>query len=316
MRKLSLSLLLATIALAGCQRVSVDTKIAGDGSFTRTVKYSVSKGMMPGDQANAASEKPENSFSIPHSGDGVTVSNSKDSDGSAVTVNRSVGTGSAPLTDIVVLHAGKSPLLTSTVQVRKVDGGRLEYTETLHWTGPRSTDATTIPGEIRIFVKKKLPERFQTSAQIDAATKAVLTVFLHVMFGPSEPVLVYMMDPDLMELKAKSEIQKNLGPALQSAISGITDEEVRAIATGLINDVKPNNMLKSKLPAVAGSDAADASNAEESLIPLTFSVSYPGKILNTNGVSETFSSQVYWSLYSMVVEYEDVKLTLVVEPNG
>ncbi len=68
-------LLLALVLAAGCSRVSSETKLNPDGSFTRTVTYSVAKPDIGAHQAASV----DSAFVLPAEGNGITVTKKTDS---------------------------------------------------------------------------------------------------------------------------------------------------------------------------------------------------------------------------------------------
>jgi hypothetical protein len=296
--------------LGGCARVSVNTDLSADGSFTRTVKYTVSNNGMEG------ATKPEDMFAVPAASGDLKIVPTADSDGSAVEVSRKVALNAGPLQDITLLSDDKKPLVVSAVSVRKLDDGKLEYSESLKWVGPIPKDQTYNEEEARNLVKQALPARYQMTATIDRVTHRVLVTVIHVLFGPSDPVAFAMVgNPDMVNHKAQMLLVPPLSSALKIELPDLTDEETLATArtlTKVIEQVSDKAKAASTPPA-PGSDAKKNSNVNE-MTPLTFAVSYPGKLVETNGLQDPYQNQVYWSLYPVVLPLEDVHLRLVVQP--
>ena len=51
-------------------------------------------------------------------------------------------------------------------------------------------------------------------------------------------------------------------------------------------------------------------------MPFTFTTSFPGKVIKTDGLVDDFSGEVYWSFLAPALQFGDVKLTLVVDPSA
>lgn len=317
MRPLNFLVLIAgLIAISGCARVSVNTKLDADGGFTRTVKYAVTKNDAAGGIPGAPS-KPSDIFGVPKAGAGVTVEEKTDKDSIVATVTRKVVAGSEALNDIVLLDDKKKPIVSSTVSVRKLENGRLEYTETLHWTGEHKKGAFDMPPDFRAIVKKSLPTRFQTTETIDKVARRTMKETIHILFGPSDPLFSnFLMNQDVMTHKLGSAMFRVLVPALQDEAQGMTSDEAEGVVRALVPALNATELMKDKAnPTPPTGPTPDSPKSDTaSLVPLTFDVSFPGHVVETNGIMDPMSGQVYWSLYALVAEFEDVKLRVVVDP--
>ena len=58
---------------------------------------------------------------------------------------------------------------------------------------------------------------------------------------------------------------------------------------------------------------ADQNNDPTEMIPLTFSVKLPGKIISSNGELDAFSGEVYWAMFAISPTLEDVTMTAICE---
>src|SRR5689334_16280937 len=126
------------LLLCGCARVATTTTIAADGSYSRKTVYTVSKNNMGGGGPETATdakkkEKPEDFFKMPA---GAKVVKSETKNDLIATVTRDLAPGSPALQDIA-LYADKGKILaTSSVTVRKLPNGDVEYLEMLHAVQP------------------------------------------------------------------------------------------------------------------------------------------------------------------------------------
>ncbi|MBS1718055.1 MAG: hypothetical protein JSS72_10040 [Armatimonadetes bacterium] len=310
-------LLLGAIALTGCAKVGVKTVLNGDSSFTRTVKYAVTKN----DQAQGMSgvpSKPDDVFRIPSSAPGVKVDTTTEKEQTVVTVTRSVAAGANAMQDVTLLSSKKTPVLTSSVSVKRLGDGNIEYVELLHWVGPKTKSDQDVPGEFRAIIKKALPARFQTTAVIDKLTHRVLTETVHILFGPADPLLsTALLNQDLFELKMHGAFFARLVPAFQEEATGMTDDEAKAVLRKMMPDLDSSTVMKNNAhptpPDPTAPPTKDSGN--DGLTPLTFTVGFKGRIVKTNGIVDPATGDVYWSLYSAVAEFGDVELRLVVEPS-
>jgi len=302
-------LLLAVFVAVGCARVSTETKLSADGSFTRTVKYTVAKMDMGGKQASSPAE----AFVIPKAEAGVTVTNQEDADGRSVTVARTVPAGSPPLKDIVVKSQKGGNELSSEVAVAKLPNGNLEYTENLHWMGARSPSMSSI-ADIRAAIKKTMPERFLKTDVIDRVTQTVGLTVMRLFFGPPEPLIFGMMNPDVLAYKMKARLHSDLAAALTKDLPGITADETEKMIQTMSNTVDAQKMANGMKPKEITGGTSQNSDSTEAGDTLTFAVDFPGKVVSTNGIVDAADGMVYWSLMDIGVEFEDVKLDVVVDP--
>jgi hypothetical protein len=265
---------------------------------------------MGGDQSSPPST-PQTVFNIPTQGGGVSVTSGTDDDAKVVTVVRDVSAGTGPLTDIAVRDkASSTPAITSTVSVKKLPNGNVEYVETVHANKHFGADIAKSAADLRATIKAALPSRYQTTATIDKLTNVIAGSMIHVLFGPPEPLVAdALIDPDLMAHKVISRAKKSLTTAIQAELPDITPEELKAIQGKVINDSNFSKSMTSPNSAQSNSDPND-------LMPLTFTTSFNGKIVETNGLSDEDSGEVYWSLLAPTLEFGDVKLMLVVDPSG
>lgn len=311
MRRIALFVSFCLVA-AGCSRAKIETVVSPDGSFKRTVTYTLSgaQGMMGNGKKDIADV-----FKIPSAGDGVTVDRSTTKDGDInVTVTRSLAAGAAPVDDFVIFQDAKQPELSDTLSVHKLDNGQIEYTESLKWIAKRGGSFGEVPPEFRTAVKASLPQRMMDTATIDMVTNAVMVSFLRALFGPPEPVFPsFFTDPDLGVRKLKIASYQALIPTLQQAC-GMSAAETKAFLGSFLSDERLKSVVEGKTPTHSGGQTGTPDNA--AMVPMTFSVSAPGKVVRTNGLVDPINGQVYWSVYDVSAEFQDVTLELVVDPKS
>src|SRR5579862_792826 len=181
MKILSLSYLFAVVLLAGCARVTTTTTLHADGSFSRKVVYTVSKNSGMSGGAQQSKDKPEDYFKLPAADHEVNVSRSDTTSGISVTVTREVAADSGPLPDIALLSDAGKVMATSSVSVKKLSGGQIEYVETLHSLEPGKTIEQMVIPDLRARVKKAIPAEYQKSDLIDGLTKEVMMNFVRAL---------------------------------------------------------------------------------------------------------------------------------------
>lgn len=314
MHRTALGFLLASVLLiSGCARVSTDTKIAADGSFTRTARFVLSQNQMTDQVGTKGSAGLEDTFDLPKSGPGVTVSTEKGKDATTVTAVRTVAAGE-PLNDIVIKHKSGQPLLTNSAQVQKMPDGTLEYTESFSYHGKPPSVEGQADSQLRGIVKKSLPERLQVTASIDKATARATLSLMQALFGPPEPIMMDLLtETDVAARKLRAALYKTLADSLPQDVAGMTQEESQTTARAIVNALPANDLATNTAAPLVPTPGADEPNG---LTPITLSISFPGKLVRTNGLVDPFSGEVYWSMYAAAASIGPVNLYAVIDPKG
>lgn len=333
MKRLLFALL--PLLVVGCVHVSTTTKINADGSFTRTVKYGMmdtSKMGMPGG-AGSGPSKPEDAFAIPSEGNGTTVQRGTEEGENVITVTRSVRAGGTSTQDITALGKDKKPVLRSTVYVKKLADGKIEYDETLTWVGPPSSDLSKIDPDLRANLKKSLPPDQQKTETIDKLTRSTERAIFNAMFGPPEPLMGEMMtsvlgNPEGVRHKLDIRMYAALDQALQE--QGLSPEQRRSTLAAMVKSLSPDQLVGPKMSSMNSMMSPDAENTkaeggnaaektkhsdDAGMVPLSFAVTCPGQVVETNGLQDPITGEVYWSLYGAAAELGDVTLRVVIDPS-
>jgi hypothetical protein len=306
------------LALAGCARVSTETTLNSDGSYSRKIDFKMSKtaamsGLSGGGDAESTNEKKvEDYFKIP-SGAGLKVTRKDTDSDSVVTVVRTGAAGADPVQDIA-LWADKGKILaTSTVVVNKLPDGRLEYVEVLHST-QLAKDLPLIK-ELRPQVKKAIPASHQTTEVIDKVTREVAMNLTRALFGPPEPTLFSIFSNPELALRRINIIAYNANVrTLQDA--GLTEAEAKDAAKTLAQSLTDEVMNQSRKMEPQQQSAPEQKSSDNEMTPMTFSLKFPGQIVESNGLFDPLTGEVYWSLMPAGLEAGDVKLRVVVDPGG
>jgi hypothetical protein len=305
------TVLLASLVLAaGCSRVSTETTLNPDGSFTRAVTYTVTKGSFGGSKVS----DPNAVFHIPANGNGVTVEKKETNDDITVTVTRKVPAGAAPLQDITLKDQSGKDELASQVTVTKGSDGNLDYEETVHWTGGHTLGGFPIDASFRAQIKKSLPERFVKTDIIDAVTRDLTAYTVQALFGPPDPLILGMLNPDVMKFRIAARVRSAMTPILSKDLQGIKPDEASKVSDSLLSALDVGGMAKNKVSQSADPTGDDSKKTNESDATLTYAVHYNGKLVSTNGIADEEDHLVYWSMLDVAAEIGDVKLQLVVAP--
>jgi hypothetical protein len=200
--------------------------------------------------------------------------------------------------------------------VREVGPNRWEYREVLHWQGPRPAQLLEPDPRLLRVIQAALPQELAGDLAARELAKGLRRDLWRICFGPSEPVLwEALMHPDVSE----RWIQKRLNQAV--------DQRLQAQFGHRLAPADRLSVARRLAAATLGTLRVSDSEAEEwpgrmetALIPLTFTVSLPGKVVATNGEVDESSGEVFWGLYSGAAISEDVVLTatgeLVTTANG
>jgi len=326
MKRFYLAAPLLVVFAAGCSRVSTLTTLRADGGYRRQSVYTLSatSGMAElGDMASSAKDATfESAFSISKAGASVTKGN--DGDDKQMTVARNMTAGAPPLTDVVLLDEKKKPAMTSTVTVRRLPTGELQYDERLKWLGSDATQQVAQIPRLREAIKAILPDRLKGSkATVDRVAMGLTKSMMHTALGPPYPLLFdFMVNPDAAKLRASGTIMNIIDSELKADVPEMNEIERAAGSRALISFADPKKMagpgsdptslLGGTLPK--GSDGKGSGGNNVSMTALLFEVAFPGKVVATNGLVDPVSGHVYWSLYAMAAGLGEVDLHLVVRP--
>ena len=264
---------------------------------------------MPGGEGGP---KLEDSFVLPSSSV-YAIKQDKTEEGVKGTLTRTVAAG-ATIENDVVLKGAKGPLTSNKVAVTKLADGRMEYVETLTWTAGPGEFAET-PAELRLAVKKAIPERAATTEVIDAATTGIKRTIWKIFFGPGDPLIpLLVFHPDLGAKRMMQRVFKEADPNLQAELGDKMDAATRAefiknFVTALnIEEMMAAKQKQKQNPAESTGDDKGA------LVSMLFSVKVPGKVLETNGEVDPITGEVVWAFYGEAAQPAPVQMRVVYQP--
>lgn len=287
--------------IAGCSRVAVTTSVKADGSWTRQDVFSQAKTGMTGSELS-------DTFTLPAQGAGWTAKKAVTDKEVSYTASLNVKGPGQFGRDIQVRRQNKGPVLvTNTVVVREISPGRWQYTETLHWNGDKPSELTNPPAEVITALKAALPASIATDANAKALATGLIRGFWSAMFGPGQSVLPQMM---LQQDAAQHVLVQRLGKSIDAALgetvgSRLTPEERRETVKKMISAMATQAQAKST-PESGGK--ASASKDGTDMPAMTFTLKPPGTILETNGESDVYANEVWWTLYPEAAALGDVTL--------
>lgn len=326
------TLLLAACAIlacsTGCVRARVTTEIHPDGSFTRTIAMTGTPPQQGMTMTGVSTV--EDTFVLP-SGTGwkVVAEPAKPGTVSAVsavnaappaadakqgevtkTFERVFPAGSPDKGDFKLKGGkpGMPPKLVNEVTVTKIGPNRYEYKETLRWTGTPPKPPEFKPEDLAT-IKAKLPPALATDENARGLAEKSYRLMMPMMFGPGDPLLAMgWMHPELAQRRMMQKIGGTLLKAIDEQFGDkLTQQQKRELAMSLIT--KGFDSTKPSQPDPTSSADKDSTG----IIPLTFVLRGPGKLISTNGEYDELSGEVFWALYPEAASFQPVVLTAVYE---
>ena len=297
-----LALLPCLAILGGCARSFSETAVADDGSWNRTVKFTIAK------EAQMGGEPPkfEDTFVLPAAG--WKVVKTTDKDNQIFTATRAAKLGEVISKDIQIKNK-KGIICVNEVKVTELAPGKFEYLETIRYIGPDKPDVA----EARKWMSPMLAQVLPTGtdqATTNRFVDAMIGEMWHIIFGPSEPLLSQLFfSPDLAERRMKAKFGRALDTLLNKEFGDKMDANARlkAIRT-LIAQLDSGKLLEgSKEKQKEG--PSDDSN----LIAMFTAVKLPGRIVESNGELDEVSGEVFWAYYPEAAQLGDVTLRAVCE---
>lgn len=309
MRKLRTLVPLIGLAAVGCGRVATQTTVRDDLSLQRKVLLQVSGEFNFGSEGKES--KLEDMFVLPAQPPYTLKREKLKDSGEKGLLERELTPGNGFENDIV-LKGKQGGLTSNTGGIRTLPDGKVEYVETLRWTGKENTFGRT-PAELRAAVKAALPPTVAQTETIDRATSAIKRTIWAIFFGPGDPLLpTLLLHPDLGARRLRSRIHKEADPFLVAELGTTVEPAARAefIKNFVVAlDVDELMASKDKSPA-----EATGSDDKGSLVSMLFVVKVSGKIVETNGEVDPVSSEVSWALFGEAAQAGDVQMRLVYEP--
>lgn len=328
-----LALAAATLC-GGCGRATYTTRISADGSWVRrdTFVGQVEKaGSEPGFGA-MFSVSLGDIFRLP-GGAGWTVTRATKKDELTITAVRTVTAGETLVGDVGVKGGPKGKpavQLTSTVTVRKIGPGRIEYREVLHWNGALPNEIKELktasfldPADLAAF-RKAIPEEIVQAGKGEAMPFFIVRALVQMLFGPPEPMMMdLVMNPDFSAIKMQRSFILAMDAYMQDSSVGakMTPEArkaaLRKIARALVPLLKEISSKETKsppgMPKMDGPTPGAGGQNEGGLPILTFAVEMPGRVVECNGELDEFTNSVAWSLFPVAAVLGDVTLRAVCE---
>jgi hypothetical protein len=285
---------------SGCVRSSVSTYVGTDGSWGRTLKFHAASDAELAERFVLPAEKP------------WFVSRARLGNSTQYTARRILLPDEGLQHDLTIRDGDDTSgegRLVNEVTVRQLSAGRWEYREVLHWRGPRPQEFVEPDRHLLAVIQAVLPSGLTGEDVARALGKGLLADLWQISFGPGEPLLwEATVHPDLCERRVRLRLRAAADRRLQEQFgSRLAPAERQAAAIRLSGAA----ITTASMGEIR--DRAQSGRLPAALVPLTFDVSLPGKLVATNGELDEATGEIFWGLYSGAAMVEDVVLTAISE---
>jgi hypothetical protein len=205
------------------------------------------------------------------------------------------------------------PLLSNTVTVREIDGGKLEYKEVIRWRGELPADMREPDAKLVDSLTKALPPSVSgDTPTIKKITYNLQRAIWQMIFGPGEPILpLLMMNTDLAEYRFKARLSKELDNALLTEFGNRMTAQERAAVIAQLRDTT----FDDKIPDAKSGPPVSQESGKDMGAPISIFLraKMPGKVLSTNGQVDPDTGEVLWTFYSWAPAMGEITLTAICE---
>lgn len=304
----ALLLLPLFILAAGCARTSSITEVNADGSWKRTVKFTVAKDEgMGGPTADQIFDLPK--------GEGWTSKKTENKEDIEWTYTRMAKVDELISKDISIREIGpegpgKDLMLVNEVTVKRIAPNRLKYRETYRWVGKKKED-TAKELEGALGLKTVLPANLQSKEDLDKVDAGMKAEILRIMFGPGDPMITQLLsNPDYGVRKMVNRLAKSFDKVMANVYGDRLPMEERRKIIGKIVDSASSSIVNSKK-----SENSNPESAQKSGPPITMfiSVKLPGRIVETDGEVDPYSGEVFWSMFPEAASLGEVSIQATCE---
>lgn len=288
-----------TVALAGCARSSAVSTIEPDGSWKRSLTFSLNDPQAGSENAM----KIEDVFVLP-AGPGWKVERTTKDGETTVTATRELKLGESITGDVTVLQAGKATLVNEVV-VRETEE-ELQYRETYRWKGDRPKELDQPISELTSLLDKSLPTTATTEDKAYLAD-GLRKLLWRSLFGPGDPLALRMLtQPDLAERLLRQRVGKGATELLRERLGDkMTSEERRKAVIVLLDSENAKAIFDPKAKAEE-SQKSEKSNA---FVTISVAVGMPFEVRSTNGELDPIRNEAFWAMMPEAAALEEVVLT-------
>lgn len=303
-------LLFVPLLLAiGCARTSSSTEVSADGSWKRTVKFTVAK------QEGMQSPGADVLFDLPK-GAGWTSKKNEKKDETEWVFTRTCKVDEVISKDISIRETdkeGKSQgmMLVNEVTVKQVAPNRFKYRETYRWVG-KAKEAMDKKAEEALKLDETIPANLRNPEDLKKVAVGLQTEMLRVMFGPGDPMITNLLsNPEYGVRKLMNRLAKSFDKVLAEVYGDRLPMDERRKMVAKIVEGASNNVLEEKK-----SEANDpTSSSSGAPITMYISVKLPGKIVETDGEVDPYTGEVFWSMMPEAASMGEVSVQATCELN-
>lgn len=298
------------VVLTGCVQVKSESSLKTDGSFQRDLSVVVMKDAMGDSEAKVdvfdsirLTSKDKWKTTIEDGVDRVTLK-----------ASRPFAATERETTDYA-LKWKEGDYLECKVDVKVLEGGLLEYTETYTWKGKGTEEADETDAKFREIINKEIAAWKPTPEQTNALVSRVKTVVWQAIFGPGDPILpVLMFDSQLAERKLRITIYESLLAELTRTFGETQSAEALRDACRRIVKQFTKETLGDAAPTPDPTDPPQEGDSSEPITTMQAVVSGPGRVIETNGVYDPVEQQIFWSCYSQAAQLQPITFRAVFDP--
>lgn len=292
-------LTLISVLLVGCSHTSSESTVNADGSWSRTLKLSVGKGM--------ADDKWVDIFSMPGA-DWNKSEEIKDTE-KITTLKRTFKPGEGPVTDIIIREK-ETTKLKNFVVVRKLDGNRLEYYEKIVFVTPSEDKKQKDMDDYIIEMKKVMPAGKATEEDYKIMAKKTGTAIVRILLGPDDHLFgTLLLNPDGAVRRLRSKLGQIESKILAEQMGDrMTQAERDETITKLLKTFDSKTMVGSNKPST---DPEKSTQSQADFVGMSVSVKLPGKVIESNGEIDAFTGEVFWDFASNSAETDILELRAV-----
>ena len=290
-------LVVLSFLLVGCAHTSSESTVNADGSWARTLKLTVGKGM--------TDDKWVDIFAMPGA-DWNKSEEIKESE-KITTLKRSFKPGEGVVTDIIIREKDVTKL-KNFVTVRKLDGNRIEYYEKIVFT-PGTEKAQKDVDSYIAEMKKIMPAGKATDEDYKVMARKSGTALIRILMGPDDHLFgTLILNPDGAARRLRSKL-------------GVIENKVLTDQLGdKMTQAERDDVIKKMLATFDSSKFASqkpdpnsdqGSQSQADFVGMSVAVKLPGKIIETNGEIDGYTGEVFWDFASNSAETDVLELRAV-----
>lgn len=295
---------LCCLMVIGCAKTTTISEIRTNGTWERTIKLSVSKGM------DEEPLKIDKYFTAP-AGSQWKTSEKMEKDTLVLTAVRQMKIGDEPVSDIVIREKDGIKLKNS-VSVKEIAPGRYEYVETFTWTGAKKDNGDEMTKKMAEELKKILPASVEDPLLNKVAADVGKQLWKFI-WGPGDPMLLTILtNADYASHKVSLKMSQILDAVFVKHLDDLmTVAERRAAIRKFVESIKSEELMKK--PDEQSAPSPDGGDGD--LIPMFAKVKFPGKIIESDGEVDPISGEVFWALYPEAAQMGVVRIHAICDTN-